>query len=149
LMTGVVARYALMDILVRVVGGGFDPDTATDIAFRTAAAMALKDAVMAAAPELIEPIMSLEIVTPVEMLGDLLGDINSRRGKISKMSVRGEFQVVSAAVPLAELFGYSTVVRSLTKGRATYTMEPKGFDIVPGELKQVLLAKQGVRQVSQ
>ena len=149
LMTGVLARYALTDILVRVVGGKSDPETATDVAFRTAAAMALKDVVMAAGPELIEPIMALEIVTPAEMLGDMMGDINARRGKVTEMTARGELQVVSAAVPLAELFGYSTVIRSLTKGRATYTMEPKGFDIVPEDLKQVLLAKQGVRQVSQ
>jgi elongation factor G len=149
LMTGVLARYALTDILVRVVGGVSDPETATGIAFRTAAAMALKDVVMAAGPELIEPIMSLEIETPAEMLGDMLGDINARRGKVTRMDMRGDLQVVSASVPLAELFGYSTAIRSLTKGRATYTMEPKGFDIVPDDIKQVLLVKQGVRQVSQ
>ena len=83
--------------------------------------------------------MALEIVTPADYMGDVLGDLNGRRGKVKEMAARGELQVVHAAVPLAELFGYSTAVRSLTRGRANYTMEPEQFDIVPEQLKNELL----------
>lgn len=141
IMTGVLARYELVDMLVKVVGGSSDSELSTDVAFRSASVMALREAVAAASPELLEPIMALDIVTPAEVMGDVLGDLNSRRGKVRGMETRGDMQIVQAGVPLAELFGYSTVIRSLTRGRATYTMEPEEFAIVPETIKQVLLSK--------
>jgi elongation factor G len=138
-MTGVLSQYMVTDTAVRVVGATMDPEFSTEVAFRTAATMAFREAVMAAKPEMLEPIMALEIVTPADHMGDVLGDINGRRGKVKEMTTRGELQVVYAAVPLAELFGYSTAIRSLTRGRANYTMEPEQFDIVPGQLRNELL----------
>jgi elongation factor G len=141
LLTGVLARYPVSDVAVRVTGGSYDPENASDVAYRSAATMAFRDAVMAAGPELLEPIMSLEIVTPAEYMGDVLGDLNARRGKIGEMLTRGETQIVRAGVPLAQTFGYSTAVRSLTKGRATYTMEPQAFAVVPAAIKRELLER--------
>jgi len=138
-MTGVLGRYAVTDIFVRVVEATVDSEYSTEVAFRTAATMAFREAVIAAGAEFLEPIMALEILTPTDYMGDVLGDINGRRGKVSEMTSRGELQVVSAAVPLAELFGYSTAIRSLSRGRANYTMEPDQFDIVPAQLKNELL----------
>jgi elongation factor G len=138
-MTGVLARYPVTDVSIRITGTQYDAEFSTEVAFRTAATMAFRDAVMAAGPEFLEPIMELEITTPVDNMGDVLGDINGRRGKVSEMVSRGEMQVVMATVPLAELFGYSTAIRSLSRGRASYTMEPVQFDIVPARLKEELL----------
>ncbi len=138
-LTGVLSRYAVTDILIRVSGVQTDVEFSTEVAFRTAATMAFRDAVLAAAPVLLEPIMSVEIVTPSEYMGEVLGDVSSRRGKVNNMISRGEVQVVHATVPLAELFGYSTAIRSLTRGRASYTMEPVQFDIVPEPLTKELL----------
>jgi len=101
------------------------------MAFRTASLLALRTAVHAARPVLLEPIMSMEIVTPSEYLGDVLGDLNARRGRVRSMASKGAMQIIRASVPLAELFGYATAIRSLSKGRASHTMEPDFFDIVP------------------
>jgi elongation factor G len=139
IVTGVLGRYPIADIKVRVVGGRFDQETSTDVAFRTAAVLAFRDVVMKAGPELLEPIMLLEIVTPAECMGDVLGDLNGRRGKVIEMTAQGNMQVVRAGVPLAELFGYSTVIRSLSRGRANYTMEPKQFEIVPAAVREEIL----------
>jgi elongation factor G len=101
--------------------------------------MALRDALSDAEPVLLEPIMDVEVVTPEEYMGDVLGDINGRRGKIREMDAHDAVQVISAAVPLAEMFGYTTTLRSLTKGRASYTMEPETFDVVPETICQKVL----------
>ena len=139
LMTGVLARYPITDVAVSVTDGGLDPESSTEVAFRTAAVMAMREAVAAATPELLEPVMLLEIATPADYMGEVLGDLNGRRGKIREMISRGATQVIRAQVPLAELFGYSTTIRSLSKGRASYTMQPECFEIVPGALKEQLL----------
>ncbi len=139
LVTGVLARYPMTDVVVSVAEAGYDEETASDVAFRTAAVLAFRDAVLAAGAELLEPIMRVEVMTPTESMGDVLADINARRGKVHKMEAVGELQLVRAGVPLSELFGYSTVIRSLTRGRATYTMEPETFAIVPENLKEELL----------
>ena len=138
-ITGVLGRYMVTDSVVRVVGGSFDAENGSDVAFRTAAVMAFRDAVMAASPEFLEPIMALEIVTPAEHMGDVLGDVNSRRGRVKEMTARGEAQIIRAGVPLAEMFGYSTAIRSLTSGRASYTMEPEQFKLVPKAVREELL----------
>lgn len=139
LMTGVLGRYAVNDVIVRVIGGQFDPESSTDIAFRTAAVLAFKEAVMNAAPEFLEPIMSLELIVPSEYMGDVMGDINSRRGRVKELTAKESSQVIRAEVPLSELFGYSTVVRSLTRGHANYTIEPMRFEVVPAAIKEELL----------
>ena len=139
LLTGVLANYALADVQVTVSGGSFHPVDSTEIAYRSAAAMAMRDALKAAAPVLLEPIMAMEIIAPEEYLGDVLGDVNGRRGRVREIEAREAAQVIRADVPLAELFGYATALRSLTKGRASYTMEPEIFEIVPETIQQGLL----------
>jgi elongation factor G len=139
LLTGVVANYALTDVKVRVVGGAFHDQESTEVAFRTAGVMALRAAAKAAQPALLEPIMALEILMPPEHLGDVLNDVSARRGRVQDMQGRGLLQIIHAHVPLAELFGYSTAIRSLTRGRASYTMEPACFDVVPEAIQKQLL----------
>jgi elongation factor G len=140
ILTGVLARYPMKDVLAKVTDAVFmDEETATDVAFRTAAVMGFREAAMAAAPELLEPIMSLDIVTPADYVGDIMGDINGRRGSVRDMTTRGDTQIVRAQVPLAELFGYSTAIRSLSRGRAGYTMEPGEFAVVPRAVREQLL----------
>lgn len=140
ILTGVLARLPMQDIHVRITGGGIvDNDSATEMAFRTAAIMAFREAASAAAPELLEPIMSVELVAPPEYTGDLMGDLNGRRGQVREMDTRGDMQAIKADVPLAELFGYSTAIRSLSRGRASYSMEPEQFAIVPQAVKEAIL----------
>ncbi len=138
-MTGVLSRYAVTDVRIRVTGIRFDQEFSTEVAFRTAATMAFREAILSAGAVMLEPIMALEIVTPADYMGEVLGDVSSRRGKVNDMTAKGELQAVHATVPLAELFGYSTAIRSLTRGRASYTMEPVQFDIVPETLQKELL----------
>ena len=139
LVTGVLGSYALVDIEVTVNGGSFHPVDSTDVAFRTAAAMATREAILKAQPVLLEPVMALEVITPDEYMGDVMGDINGRRGKIKSMNNKGVAQIVDAETPLAEMFGYATALRSLTKGRASYSMEPKQFEIVPEAIREAVL----------
>ena len=141
LVTGVVGRFPIRDVSVRVLSGRCDSEASTETAFRTAAVMAVRDAVLMGGPEILEPVMSVEVTTPSEFMGDVLGDLNGRRGKVRSLEARGGLQIVKADVPLAELFGYATIVRSLSRGRATYTMEPKQFEIVPASVKDQLLKR--------
>ena len=138
--TGVLARYPMMDLEVRVRGVETgEPESAMPIAFRSSAVMAFREAASAAKPELLEPVMRLVISTPAEYVGEVIGDVNARRGQVRDMEERGDAKVVSAEVPLAELFGYSTVIRSLTRGRASYTMEPGEFAVAPRNVREELL----------
>ena len=140
ILTGVLARYPMTDVLAKVTEAVImDEEMATDVAFRTAAVMGFREAALAAGPELLEPIMSLDIVTPADYVGDIMGDINGRRGSVREMTTRGDTQIVRAQVPLAELFGYSTAIRSLSRGRASYTMEPGEFAVVPRTVREQLL----------
>jgi elongation factor G len=141
LVTGVLANCALTDLRVSIVGGASREQESTDMAFRTAAVMAFRLAVKAAQPVILEPIMAIEIILPTEHLGDVLNDISARRGHVQDMESKDLVQVIHARVPLSELFGYSTAIRSLTKGRASYTMEPACFDVVPGAIQQKLLER--------
>jgi elongation factor G len=141
LTTGVLANYSLVDVKVRVVGGEFRDQESTEVAFRTAGVMALREAVKIAKPAILEPIMSLEILVPAEHLGDVLNDVSARRGHVQNMVGKETVQVIHARVPLAELFGYSTAIRSLTRGRASYTMEPACFDVVPEAIQKQLLER--------
>lgn len=138
--TGVLARYPMTDVRAEVVDCVIlDEETASDVAFRSAAVMGFREAALAAQPELLEPIMSLDIVTPPEYVGDIMGDINGRRGQVRDMEMRGDLQEVRALVPLAELFGYATAIRSLSRGRASHTMEAGAFAVVPRTVKEELL----------
>ena len=139
LSTGVLGNFPLVDVRVSVVNGQWHPVDSSEIAFRSAASMSLREAVRAARPVLLEPIMALEIVTPEENLGDVLGDVSMRRGQVKDVAQRDGTRVIEASVPLAELFGYATTLRSLTRGRAGYTMEPTRFDEVPDSLGQELM----------
>jgi elongation factor G len=139
LMTGVLGRYPIADVRVKVTDVRFDAEASTDVALRTAAVMALREAVMDANPEFMEPIMMVDVITPCDHMGDVLADLNGRRGKVLEMMTRGTTQILRVAVPLAEMFGYSTVIRSVSRGRANYTMEPKQFDIVPKAIREHLL----------
>jgi elongation factor G len=138
--TGVLARYPMIDLGARVTAVRLgDAENAMPVAFRTAAVMAFRAAAEAALPELLEPIMRLVIVTPPEHVGEVIGDVNARRGQVRDMEDRSGTKVVQAAVPLAELFGYSTAIRSLSRGRASYTMEPDAFAVVPRTVREHLL----------
>ena len=138
--TGLLARYPMIDLAARATAVRMgDAENAQPVAFRTAAVMAFRAAAQAARAELLEPIMRLVIVTPPEHVGEIIGDVNARRGQVRDLEDRGGTKVVQAAVPLAELFGYSTAIRSLSRGRASYTMEPDAFSIVPGTIRDQLV----------
>ena len=139
LMTGVLGNYPLVDVEVTVTGGRAHPVDSSEMAFRTAAVMALRVAVSSASPMLLEPIMKLEIDVPDENLGDIMNDLNGRRGRIREIEARHGVQIVHVDVPLAEMFGYATTLRSLTKGRAGYTMEPYRFEAVPDSIQDTIL----------
>ncbi len=139
LCTGVLGHYALVDVGVRVTGGESRTVESTDVAFRTATVLALREALQAGKPVLLEPVMALEVETPEAHMGDVLGDLNARRGRVRNMEIRDGRHVISAEVPLAELFGYATTLRSLSKGRASHTMEPKSFEKVPEQLQAAIL----------
>jgi elongation factor G len=131
IMTGVLARYPMTDLEASVSGIELvDPETSDEIALRGAAVMGFREAALEAMPEFLEPIMKLEITTPPESVGEVLGDLNMRRGTVLDMSQRDDMQVVHARVPMAQMFGYATAIRSLTKGRASYSMEPSDFAVV-------------------
>ncbi|MBR4653810.1 MAG: elongation factor G [Kiritimatiellae bacterium] len=141
-MTGVLARYPMTDIqatALRVTV--IDPEVSDEVAFRSAAVMGFREAAEAAAPEFLEPIMKLEITTPPESVGEVLGDLNGRRGTVLDMEQRGDMQIVHARVPMAQMFGYATAIRSLTKGRASYSMEPSDFALVPKNVREELLSR--------
>ena len=140
--TGVLARYPMTDLKVECVSATMvDPEVSDEVAFRSAAMMGFREAAEAAAPEFLEPIMKLEITTPPESVGEILGDLNGRRGSVLDMDVKGGMQIVHARVPLSSMFGYATAVRSLTKGRASYSMEPDKFELVPKSVREEILSK--------
>jgi len=136
---GVYAGYQVIDIKVEVVDGSFHEVDSNELAFRMAGIFALKDAFKKAAPILLEPLMKVECTTPDEYQGDLLGDINRRRGTIVSIEAKNGQTVLNAHVPLAEMFGYATAIRSLSKGRASYSMEPFTFAQVPNSVAEKLL----------
>ncbi len=138
---GVIAGYPVVDLQAVLYDGSFHEVDSSEIAFKIAASIALQDGVRQADPVLLEPIMKVEVVTPEEFMGEVMGDLNSRRGKIEKMSDRGNMKVVDAQVPLAEMFGYATSLRSMTSGRGTFTMEPDHYEEVPKNITEELIGK--------
>ena len=140
-MTGVLARYPMTDLEASVTGIEIvDPEVSDEIALRGAAVMGFREAALAASPEFLEPIMKLEITTPPESVGEVLGDLNMRRGTVLDMTQRDDMQVVHARVPMAQMFGYATAIRSLTKGRASYSMEPSDFALVSKSVHDHLMS---------
>ncbi len=136
---GILAGYPLVDIKVTLLDGSYHPVDSSDISFQIAGSMALMEGLKKAAPVLLEPIMNVEVVVPEEYLGDVLGDLNSRRGQIGGIQERNEAQVVSATVPLAEMFGYATDLRSMTQGRAVFTMQFSHYQpLAETESKKIL-----------
>ncbi|MCD6489970.1 MAG: elongation factor G [Thermodesulfobacterium sp.] len=138
---GVLAGYPVVDVKVRLIDGSYHEVDSSDLAFAIAGSMAFKDACKKASPVLLEPIMKVEIVVPEEYLGDVLGDISSRRGKVESMDMRGNARVVLAYVPLAEMFGYATTLRSLTQGRGTFIMQFSHYEKVPAHLAEQIIKK--------
>ena len=138
---GVIASYPVTDFKAIINGGSFDEEESSDMAFKMAGIYAFKDAMEASNPLLLEPMMAVEVETPDEYQGDIIGDLNRRRGQIQNISSRGLYSVILSLVPLSEMFGYSTIVRSLSKGRASYCMNPESFEPVPETiLKNILNA---------
>ena len=131
LETGVIAGYPVLDVKVTLFDGSFHPVDSSEMAFKIAGSMAVKEAVRKASPVLLEPIMSVEVVTPGDFLGDILGDLNSRRGRVQNIEGVGDTQAVKASAPLSETFGYATAIRSLTQGRATHTLQFDSYKEIP------------------
>jgi len=139
--TGVLAGYPAVDMKIGLFDGSYHDVDSSEIAFKIAASMAFKDGCKRAGPIILEPIMATEVVVPDNYMGDVIGDLNSRRGKIMEMEPQGSIQVIKAQVPLAEMFGYATQVRSLSQGRATYTMEFSHYEPVPTNIANEIVAK--------
>ena len=140
--TGVLARYPMTDIEVNCLSATLvDPEISDEVAFRSAAMMGFRETATQAAAEFLEPIMKLEITTPPESVGEVLGDLNARRGNVLDMDMRGDLQVIHARVPLSSMFGYATAIRSLTKGRASYSMETDQFELAPKNVREELLSR--------
>jgi len=134
--SGVLAGYPVVDIKVSLYDGSYHEVDSSEIAFKMAGSMALKDGVRKAKPILLEPIMKLDIVTPEQFLGDIIGDLNSRRGRVEAIETHGEWCTIHSFIPLAETFGYTTNLRSLTQGRATHAMEFYQYQELPAELAE-------------
>ena len=139
MQTGPLGGYPMVDVKVKLFDGSFHPVDSSELAFKIAASMAFQEAAKKADPVLLEPIMEVEVITPEEYMGEVIGDLNARRGKIEKIEPRGNAQVIVAKVPLSEMFGYVTRLRSITQGRAVYTMKFSHYEEVPAEVAKAIL----------
>ena len=138
---GVLAGYPMVDIRVEVIDGSYHDVDSSEMAFKIAGSLGFKEGAQRARPVLLEPLMEVEVVTPEEYMGDVIGDLNARRGKIQAMNPRTGVQVIEAVVPLAEMFGYATDLRSKTQGRATYTMQFAHYSQVPTNIAETIVSK--------
>jgi elongation factor G len=141
--SGIVAGYPVVDIKIELVDGSFHDVDSSERAFKIAGSMAFKEAMKRAKPKLLEPVMAVEVITPEEYLGDVMGNLNSRRGRIESMNPLGNAQVIKAAVPLSEMFGYATDLRSMTQGRAEFTMQFDRYEEVPQSIASEITDSQG------
>jgi len=139
--SGVIAGYPLRDVRVTVIDGSFHDVDSNEMAFKIAGSMAFIDACKKADPVLLEPIMKVEVVVPQDFMGDVIGNLNGRRGKVQGMKSRATAQIIDASVPLSEMFGYATDLRSRTQGRATYSMEFDRYEPVPRQISEAIIAK--------
>jgi elongation factor G len=144
LSRGVVAGYQIVDVKVELYDGSFHDVDSSELAFKMAGSIAFQRGAKKANPVLLEPIMSVEVVTPEEFMGDVMGNLNSKRGQIESMGDRGQAKTIAAKVPLAEMFGYATELRSMTQGRASYTMEFAHYAKVPGNVAEKIKEARGV-----
>jgi len=138
--SGCLAGYPVTDIKVTLVDGSFHEVDSSELAFKMAAGMALTDGLRKGSPILLEPIMDMEVVTPEEFMGAIIGDLSSRRAKINAINSRGNVRAIRVFIPLAEIFNYATVMRSLSQGRASYTMEPSYYTEVPSHIADKIIA---------
>jgi elongation factor G len=147
---GILAGYPLVNIKMSLLDGSFHEVDSSDMAFQIAGSMAFQEAAKKASPVLLEPQMNVEVVLPDEYLGDVIGDLNSRRGRIHGIGQRSSARLISASVPLSEMFGYATALRSLSQGRATYTMQFSHYDTLPEKMSEELVSgvQRGTRRVT-
>src|SRR5262249_47030276 len=136
---GVLAGYPMVDVKTTLYDGSYHDVDSSEIAFKIAGSMAVKAAAQRADPVLLEPVMSVEVVVPEEYIGDVIGDINSRRGRIESYELRGSSQIIRAMVPLAEMFGYATDIRSRTQGRGSYTMHFAHYEETPAAVAEEII----------
>jgi elongation factor G len=139
--TGIIAGFPVVDFKVSLIDGSYHDVDSSALAFEIAAKAAFKECVAKAGPQLLEPMMKVEVVTPEEYMGDVIGDLNSRRGQINNMEDRGNAKVVTALVPLASMFGYINTLRSMSQGRAQYTMQFDHYAAVPANVAEEVKAK--------
>ena len=139
--SGVLAGYPTVDVRVTLTYGSYHDVDSSEMAFKIAGSMAVKKAARAASPVLLEPVMAVEVVTPDDYMGEVIGDLSSRRGSVEGMDQRGNAQVIKALVPLADMFGYATDLRSRTQGRATYTMQFHSYAEVPDGIAKEIIAR--------
>ena len=144
LTRGVVAGYQIVDVKVELYDGSYHDVDSSELAFKMAASMCFQRGAKKAGPVLLEPIMAVEVVTPEEYMGDVMGNLNSKRGQIESMGDRGQAKTIAAKVPLAEMFGYATELRSMTQGRASYTMEFAQYSKVPKNVEETIKEARGV-----
>lgn len=138
---GVIAGYPVNDIRITLHDGSFHDVDSNEMAFKIAGSLAFKEAFKAAGPMILEPIMEVEVVTPDEFMGDIIGNLSARRGKIERMEKRGKVQVIRSFVPLGDMFGYATDLRSMSQGRAVYTMQFAKYEPVPSNIKEMIVEK--------
>ena len=141
--SGVLASYPVIDVKVELIDGSYHDVDSSEMAFKVAGSMALKAGIKKAKPILLEPIMDVEVVTPADYMGDIIGDLSARRGKVGGMTERAGARVIGASVPLGEMFGYSTTLRSMSQGRAVYTMQFAHYDEVPKSKAEEIMATDG------
>ena len=140
--SGILAGYPVVDVKVELIDGSYHDVDSSERAFKIAGSMAFKEAMKRAKPKLLEPVMAVEVVTPEEFLGDVMGNLNSRRGRIEEMNPLGNATTIKAIVPLSEMFGYATDVRSMTQGRATFSMQFDRYEDVPGSIASEIVDTQ-------
>jgi elongation factor G len=138
---GILAGFPMYDIKVTLYDGSYHDEDSSEMAFKVAGSLAIKEAVRKAKPVLLEPIMTVEVVVPEQYMGDVIGDLNSRRGRIEGMQLRGTTQIIKSMVPLSEMFGYATELRSRTQGRGSFTMHFGKYEEVPGSLAEEIVSK--------
>jgi len=146
---GVLAGYPIINVQARLTYGSYHDVDSSEVAFRIATFKAFKEGFMKCKPTLLEPIMKIEVVTPEDYMGDVMGDISSRRGMITGQEDRFGAMVINAKVPLSEMFGYSTDLRSATQGRASYAMEFESYEQVPSSVAAKIIAERGTGKVEE
>src|SRR5207253_5221897 len=142
MQSGILAGYPVVDVKVELIEGSYHDVDSSERAFKIAGSLAFKEAMKRAKPKLLEPMMAVEVVTPEDYLGDVMGNLNSRRGRVEHLEPTGNAQAIRSMVPLAEMFGYATDLRSMTQGRATFTMQFDHYEEVPQSIAAELIDPQ-------